>query len=120
MENSKNEKYYRSSWDAAFQILNPDFEYEKLRIIYIGNDLKEHNYIVDFINEDKKILIEIKPNKLINLNKNILKENAAKQWCENNGYEYKIISNEYFKIHAKEINYDQYDEKIYKGMKQFL
>lgn len=73
------EKFYRSSWDAAFQILNPDFEYEKLRIKYIGEDNKEHNYIVDFINDDKKILVEIKPDRINKFKKKYFKRRCCEK-----------------------------------------
>ena len=37
-----------------------------------------------------------------------------------NGYQYKMITNEYFQKNAKLIDYSKYDSKIYNGMKQFL
>ena len=42
------------------------------------------------------------------------------EWCNDNGYTYKIISDSYFKENAKKIDYDKYEPKIKKGMKQFL
>jgi len=114
-------KFYRSSWDAAFQILNPDCEYETLRIQYISpKDNQKHNYIVDFIDRENKIIYEIKPES--NKDNEIVKakENAAKIWCEENNYKFKFISNDWFKENANKIIYEKYDDKIKKGMKQFL
>ena len=114
------DQYYRSSWDAVFQILNPTIKYEKIRIPYIGSDNQQHIYIVDFVDENKKILFEIKPEKLKTSKENLLKTKAAIKWCEKNNYEYKIISNDYFKKNARKIDYSIYDKKIFNGMKQFL
>lgn len=114
-------KYYRSTWDAAFQILNPNCEYEKIRIPYISPiDEEAHTYIVDFVDEENKILYEIKPNSNKNSKIVKIKELAAIEWCKIHNYEFCFISDEYFMIHAKNINYVNQDEKIYNGMKQFL
>lgn len=114
------EKFYRSSWDAAFQILNPTCKYEELRIPYIDTNGKQRIYITDFIDEDLRILYEIKPLACIENKINKLKENAAKDWCIKNDYIYQLITDEYFKKYAKLINFKKYDQKIFKGMKQFL
>jgi len=114
------DKFYRSSWEAIFQIVNPSYIYEKIRIPYIGVDNKKHNYIVDFVDEENNDLYEIKPSVNIKNKTNKLKELAAIEWCNNTNYTYKIISDKWFKDNAKNINYKNYDEKIYKGMKQFL
>jgi len=115
------DKFYRSSWDAAFQILNPDCEYETLRIQYISpKDNQQHSYIVDFIDNENKIIYEIKPDS--NKNDEIVKakEHAAKLWCKENNYIFKFISNDWFKKNANKIEFEKYDNKIKKGMKQFL
>lgn len=113
------EKYFRSTWDATFQILNPTCLYEKIRIPYMFNR-KEHIYMVDFVDEEHKILYEIKPTRLKDLDKNKAKEQYAIEWSLKNGYQYNIISNDWFQENAKKIDYTLYDEKIKKGMKQFL
>lgn len=112
-------KYYRSTWDAVFQILNPNTEYEKIRIPYVYNE-QQHCYIVDFVDEQKRILYEIKPDILKTSELNLIKINATILWCEKNNYSFKIISNEYFEKNAKNVNYNLYDKKIKDGMKQFL
>ena len=113
------DKLYRSSWDAAFQILNPNCQYEKLRIEYsVGN--KTRIYIVDFIDTENKIIYEIKPNACKDNSINILKEEAALNWCKQNNYKYESINDEYFLKNAKKINFKKYDAKIRRGMQQFL
>jgi hypothetical protein len=110
----------RSTWDAYFQLYNKKFLYEKVVIPYKYKDV-EKNYIVDFVDLENKILYEIKPNSTYNDPKNISKFESAKKWCVNNGYEYKIITDEWFKE-----NYDESlvfgqpsEEKILRNLKQF-
>ena len=111
---------YRSSWEAAFQILNPICKYEKLRVGYTGIDNKWHNYIVDFIDEASRIVYEIKPKSFMRTEINQLKAKSLNEWCIINNYTCQTISNEWFKNNANKIDYTKYDEKLYKGMKQFL
>lgn len=113
-------KYYRSTWEAVFQILNPTCVYETTRIQYIDEHNEEHVYIIDFTDNINKILYEIKPDRLKMNIKNLLKAKYAILWCKKNGYQYKMITNEYFQKNAKLIDYSKYDSKIYDGMKQFL
>lgn len=115
------EKKYRSSWDAAFQIINPNCEYETLRIQYISpKDNKWHNYLVDFIDHDKKIVYEIKPSFFIMNDINKAKLDALNKWSLENNYCCEVISESWFKDNAKYIDYSKYDEKIKNGMSQFL
>jgi len=96
----------RSSWDAYFQIRNPELLYERIRIPYvIKNEL--HNYIVDFVDIKNKIIYEIKPEGLCDLELNQIKFKAALDWCETNQYTFNIISNEWFETN--------YDESLLKG-----
>jgi len=88
-------KSYRSTWDAFFHIVNNDLEYETIRLPYYF-DGKKHIYIVDFVNKKDKILYEIKPDSERKNERNILKEKVAIEWCIVNGYNYKIITNEWF------------------------
>ena len=115
------EKGYRSSWDATFQILNPTCQYEKIRIKYFSKIYEKYrNYITDFVDEENKIIYEIKPDGLLEDQTNIDKKEAAIIWCKENCYQYLIIGNSYFIENAKNVDFSLYDEKIYKGMKQFL
>jgi hypothetical protein len=111
---------FRSCWEAAFYILNPNLQYEKIRIPYIDEKGNEKIYITDFVNYIDKKIYEIKPKSVKNTLKNILKEKAAIEWCNNNGYEYICISDEFFVENAHKINYNLYESKLKKSMKQFL
>lgn len=93
-------KKFRSNFDALFHIYSEvndmDYEYEKLRIPYYFEG-KKHIYIVDYISRKTKTAIEIKPSNLTELPRNIEKERSLKQWCSNNGYSYKIITETFLK-----------------------
>lgn len=113
-------KKYRSSWDAAFQILNPSCSYESLRVQYFSPvDNEEHNYIVDFIDLENKLVYEIKPKTEKDTVINSVKRKALLQWCEITKYTYIEIDNEWFKENANRIDFSKYDEKIERGMRQF-
>ena len=83
--------FVRSSWEAYFYLLNPDLMYEFIRIPYF--DLEKNcfrNYITDFFDPINMIIYEIKPKSKIKESCDKLK--AAKKWCKDNSYEYKIIT----------------------------
>lgn len=84
----------RSSWEAYFQLKNPTFLYEKIRIPYTGIDGKSHLYIVDFVDEFGN-LYEIKPSS--NIGNSSEKIIAAKKYCEDNNICFNIITEDYFK-----------------------
>jgi len=111
---------FRSCWEAVFYILNPNLQYEKIRIPYINENGIEKIYIVDFVDYINKRIYEIKPKSEKKLIKNILKEKSAKEWCINTGYDYICISDDYFIENAHKINYHLYDLKLKKSMKKFL
>ena len=96
----------RSTWDAYFQIFNTDLIYESLIIQYKFNRI-EHNYIVDFVDYNNKIIYEIKPSSNISDRKNQAKIRYAKKWCKSNGYTFVLIKDSWFK--------KNYDEKIVIG-----
>ncbi len=112
---------FRSTWEAFFNKVNKSLEYEKLIIPYEYNGEK-HNYIVDFIDEENKILYEIKPSSEKNKKRNQIKFKNAIKWCNDNGYKFNIIDNSWFIS-----NFDKYyklldeieDNKIIKNLKQF-
>lgn len=95
---------FRSSWELCFSLLNPFFEYEKHRIQYIKENGEKSTYIVDFSDFHNNILYEIKPLRVYedNIN-NQLKEKAAQNWCNENGWKYEIINELYFKAKIKEL-----------------
>ena len=82
---------FRSTFEAIFWLEFKNLIYEKIRIPYILNN-KKHTYIVDFVDEDNKILYEIKPACLVDDERNIVKFKSAKEWCIKNNYEFKIVT----------------------------
>ena len=90
-----NKKFrYRSSWEAFFHLCNPKLLYEDIRIEYLFKDIS-HNYIIDFVDYDEKILYEIKPKSTIGLSKNTTKRRYAEEWCLLNGYEFIYITEDW-------------------------
>jgi hypothetical protein len=69
-------------WESA--------ETKRLSIKYINYDGSERTYRADFF-IDEKILIEIKPKKLMETPNNILKKNAAIDFCKKNNFEYRMV-----------------------------
>jgi len=92
----------RSTWEAYFQIKNQHCLYENIRIPYEFNKVF-HNYIVDFVDINKKILYEIKPESEKQNNLNIIKFNAATKWAKDNDYNFIVISNDWFKCNYNPI-----------------
>ena len=111
---------HRSSWESFFHIKNSNLEYEKIRIPYIFENI-EHNYIVDFVDEENKILYEIKPRSEKTKRKNKIKRKYAIQWANKNKYVYKIIEDEWFfnNYDEKLIEEQPNKEKLLKNLKQF-
>lgn len=111
----------RSAWEAYFQIFNPNLLYEKLIIPYKFKK-EDHNYIVDFVDHENKIIYEIKPNSTYNNKKNLTKERYARKWCKNNGYRYQMIRNRWFKKNYNEniVIGQPSEEKLIKNLKQFV
>jgi hypothetical protein len=97
-------KNFRSSWEAFFNLVNPDFNYETIRIPYVLNGEK-HTYIVDFEDVENRILFEIKPMSLENTERNQIKRNALNEWCNDNNYGFKIINDDWFKINYAKFQY---------------
>lgn len=83
---------FRSSWEMAFWLCNQNLEYESVRIPYVNDKNKTAIYIVDFLDKFSKVLYEIKPTTKVEEKNTILKTKAAQIWCKNNGYEYRIIT----------------------------
>jgi len=71
----------------------------RIRIPYKDEVGNTRNYVPDFL-IDGRIIEEIKPKSLINskMDNNCYKVEAAIEFCKNNGYEYRIISEEELKI----------------------
>ena len=110
----------RSTWEAYFQLFNTNLIYEKVVIPYLYKDI-EHNYIVDFVDYENKILYEIKP--LSNKDNEIVKVKTkyGRRWCKLNGYKYVLITDKWFVENYNEnLVIGQPDEvKIIKNLRQF-
>lgn len=111
-------KKFRSSWEAVFYLLNNGIQYEQTRIPYIY-DYYSYNYIVDFTDNENRILYEIKPESEITDSKTKSKIKFANEWCKKNDYFFVIISDSYFKRNAKRINFKE-QPQLKNPMRQFL
>lgn len=89
-------KHFRSSWEALFYLHNPALEYETVRVPYFFENTQK-NYIVDFVDRKAKILYEIKPVATLTTPKNEEKVKAAKIWCNQNNYTYRVITEEWYR-----------------------
>ena len=114
---SKKELTCRSLWERRVckffdeSMALKKWSFEEIEIPYVHPiDKKVHRYIPDFLiqleknNQSKSIIVEIKPNKQVNLkesaskNEKILFEinkakwQAAAKFCEKHGMEFKILT----------------------------
>ena len=106
-----NGKNYRSSWEVCFAQINPEYEYETFRLLYNKNN-KSTVYIVDFICHTKKIVVEIKPKNIMRKEVNLVKENALKEWCIKNNYEYQWWNEDTFKEKYHLLNLSELPEIV--------
>jgi len=109
-ESTYNNKKYRSSWEALYQSIFPDDEFEKLRIKYIFEG-KEYVYIVDFVNHNTKTATEVKPLELCENIKTKTKLAALKEWCLNREYKFILADKLYLIAHPKPKNMLLFDNK---------
>lgn len=86
-------KKFRSSWEVLFYYFNKNLEYETKRIEYSLNN-KKHVYIADFYDSITNTIYEIKPNRILYLQKD--KYNCIKESCISNGYNFIHIGDDYF------------------------
>lgn len=73
-------------------ILLDDVELEKFRIPYIDFAGNTRNYIPDFYIPKMKLVIEVKPKKLVNTKSNKQKFIAANEFCESHGLRFSIFT----------------------------
>lgn len=108
-ESTFDNKAYRSSWEALYQYINQDAEYEKLRIEYnINNTTKI--YIVDFIDHVNKQVIEVKSRELCAGEKFQAKLSALTAWAELNKYKLIIADKEWLQSQDNNIDYTKFDD----------
>ena len=119
-----NEKIikYRSSWEAFFHLCNTNLKYEDIIIQYKFEN-KNHNYIVDFVDYENKILYEIKPKSSIKFDKNIAKNKYTTEWCSLNGFVYKYITEKWilenFENNIHKLNGQPDKENIIRKIKRY-
>lgn len=116
---------FRSSWELIFWYVNKDTfdysSYEKVRIPYIDEKGEEHSYIIDFVDENNKILYEIKPKAKENDIRNVLKREEAERWCLTNDYKFVIINEDYFlNLIKNNIDFSFLGNKKDKVIKDFM
>lgn len=104
-----NSRSYRSSWEAAFHAICPNFEYESLRIKYRYSG-KDCIYIVDFYDPVSKVAVEVKPYELLDDPKTIAKLSALLDWCCINNAEMRIASQDFFKVNLTDNILLEFDE----------
>lgn len=78
---------------------NGELKKYKFKYIFEGS---ERNYFCDFVTNNEKTFIEIKPKSLCRTLQNIAKFTAAEKWCTENGCEYIVVTEEDFKQLTKE------------------
>jgi hypothetical protein len=111
-------KSYRSSWEAIYQAHHQTAIYEDLRIEY-NHDGNEHIYIVDFVDYDKRMAIEVKPESGFNDQKTKDKISALSQWCNLHKFEMILADRDYLLSLGAPTDLSCFDEKTRNKVKQF-
>lgn len=102
-------KKFRSSFEGLFYLYHVHYKrnnnmfYEKLRIPFMFNNCNKI-YIVDFIDDINNMVFEIKPESLIDDEKNICKQTHLIKWCDENGYYYNLITEKELKQYLIEMS----------------
>lgn len=101
---------YRSSWEALYKYINPDAEYEQLRLFYTIENVNKV-YIVDFIDHNKKIAIEVKPKELCYGKKFQEKMKSLHLWANENNYSVLLVDKDWLLSHNLDIDYSRFNKK---------
>jgi uncharacterized FlaG/YvyC family protein len=107
---------YRSSWEALYKYINPNANYEELRISYQHADASKI-YIVDFIDHIDKQVIEVKPKELCFGEKFACKMNALTEWANANEYTVLIVDKDWLLTHPPILEYSRFDKNTVKKIK---
>ena len=98
-------------------------ETKDLAIRYVSYDGNERTYRADFLIDEKE-LVEVKPKKLFDTPKNVLKKEAAIKFCKSNNYTYSIVDVEPLDIDDMISLYDtkqiKFTKKYEEKYKQFI
>lgn len=114
-----NGKKYRSSWEALYQALYPEAEYETLRIEYQYNG-STFVYIVDFINYATKEVVEVKPSNMMHDTKTTAKIEALSKWAKQKNYNLVIANEAYLSRHDVASVLHLLDENTVRKVSKFL
>lgn len=88
-------EWMQCGWEVTFLevCIEEQFPVTKvhgIRIPYVRIDGTEHLYLPDFIGIENKIMFEIKGRRDEDTDR---KDTAAREWCQTNGYEFRVIGN---------------------------
>lgn len=93
-----NREYMHSSWETAFlkkcvEVGLPVTKAHSIRIPYVDVDGTERTYVPDFVTlrDEDRMLFEVKGQRTPT---DDLKEQACREWCDEQGYELIVIGNE--------------------------
>jgi len=112
-----NGRRYRSSWEAFFHHFNQEYEYETLRIPYAIDDV-DKIYIVDFVNHTKKHVVELKPKCRVNGKIEQSKETSLSIWCDNHGYTYDVLTEDYVSDNIHKLDDDVFDKETMRKLNE--
>jgi len=115
-EASLDETLYRSSWEALYKYINPNANYEELRIPYQHAD-ESKIYIVDFIDHVDKQVVEVKSKELCAGEKFACKINALTEWANTNAYTVLIADKDWLLTHMPILDYSRFDKNTAKKIK---
>lgn len=115
-ESSLDGIMYRSSWEAWYKFINPNAEYESLRVPYVLNG-EEKIYIVDFIDHNAKLVVEVKPKELCVGEKFSAKNRSLIEWARKNNYSVLIADKEWLQKNTPIVDYSRFDETTAKKIK---
>jgi hypothetical protein len=117
-ESTYDGKKYRSSWEALYQHINKQAEYEVLRIEYtISGESKV--YIVDFIDRLARLVIEVKPERFCVGESFNAKMTSLNEWATQNGYTVLVATEEWLRGQEVEIDYSRFDVNTEKKLRAF-
>lgn len=88
-----------------FEAEGYEFEYETVKIPY--GKTRTRTYIVDLAFRDHKMLVEVKPERRADNKRNLSKRKAAEEWCQQNGWQYVILTDEILRDCAQVITLEQ-------------
>lgn len=92
-------------------------EHERVRIQYTGWDGQKRTYVPDMLIKDRNVLLEVKPERLSKSKSNALKFDAAREFCEKNGLQFVIFTENSTTI-TREMAVSDSQVKLLHGAKQ--